>query len=98
MKKQKGRPWIRWILISLGGFGGYHLLTGSSGLLKLMGLKRDAYEQQRLTDSLGLRREELRAEKKLLLTDSSYMEKAARRELGMAKPGEKVYRFLKPRE
>ncbi len=72
----------------------YHLVTGPSGLLNQARLKRELREQQRGIDSLVTLKGELEAEKQRLLTDSSYLEKLARQELGMSKPKEKIYKFV----
>jgi len=51
-------------------------------------------------DSLRAHKQDLEVERERLQHDSSYLEAMARRELGMAKPGEKVYRFMegKPKQ
>ena len=92
----KRRPWIRWALAAFVLFLGYQILTGPRGLLKIRELQaqRDALQAQ--IDSLQLRKAELEAEKRRLLTDTAYIERIARKELGMARPGEKVYRFVEP--
>jgi len=93
-REKKRRPWIRWGLIALALFGLYHILAGYNGLFKLAELKREQALAQVRIDSLAVRKLELQAEKQRLLTDSAYMEKLAREELGMAKPKEKIYRFV----
>ena len=72
----------------------YHLLTGPSGLLNQARLKRELREQQRSIDSLVALKGQLETEKQRLLTDSSYLERLARQELGMSKPKEKIYKFV----
>lgn len=99
MKKEKKRqPWVRWILLGLILFALYHVLSGPNGLLNLRTLKREQQAAQARIDSLAFRKKELEAEKQRLLTDSVYLEKLARQELGMAKPKEKVYRYAAPRQ
>jgi cell division protein FtsB len=87
--------WIRYLLLAVIGFGLYHILSGPSGAINILRLRRDNEEQRRELDSLEARRRDLETEKLRLRGDSAYLEKVARKELGMAKPGEKVYRFMK---
>ncbi len=93
-ESKKRRPWIRWALIALALFIFYHILAGRNGLFKLAELRREQRIAQGRIDSLATRKLTLEAEKQRLLTDSAYMEKLARQELGMAKPKEKIYRFV----
>lgn len=71
----------------------YDVLTGASGLMNLQTLAEENSGKRHELDSLVEVRETLARQKKRLTTDSSYMEAMARKELGMAKPGEKIYRF-----
>jgi cell division protein FtsB len=95
-KKNKRLPWIRWVLLALALLSLYHILTGRNGLFKLAQLRREQRMAQSRIDSLTIRKHELEAKKQRLLNDSAYLEKLARQETGMAKPGEKVYRFVAP--
>jgi cell division protein FtsB len=90
-------PWIRWGLVLLALFLLYQALAGPRGLLKLADLRSQKREVQAQLDSLETLKRELEAEKQRLLTDTAYLEKLARKELGMARPGERVYRFVSPR-
>ena len=92
----KRRPWIRWGLIVLMLFVLYQVLAGPRGLLKLADLRSQKNDIRFQIDSLEGRKRELLREKDRLLTDTTYLEKLARKELGMAKPGERVYRFVTP--
>jgi cell division protein FtsB len=92
----KRRPWIRWGLIVLALVFLYQVLAGPRGLLKLSELRSQRNEIRLQIDSLERRKQELLAEKQRLLTDTAYLEKLARKELGMARPGERVYRFVSP--
>lgn len=87
--------WIRYVVLGLGGLGVYHILTGPSGAINLMRLKRENAEQGRELDSLEARKHALEIEKARLEKDSAYLERVARKELGMAKPEEKVFRYMK---
>jgi cell division protein FtsB len=90
------RPWIRWALLALFLLVLYQVMAGPRGLLKVADLRDQKKQILREIDSLETRRVELLAEQKRLLTDTTYLEKLARKELGMARPGEKVYRFVSP--
>jgi cell division protein FtsB len=92
----KRRPWIRWGLIVVALFLLYQVLAGPRGLLKLAELRSQKNAIAAQVDSLEGRKVELLKEKQRLLTDTTYLEKLARKELGMAKPGERVYRFVAP--
>ena len=95
-KQKKRQPWIRWILLALLLFALYHILSGPNGLLNLRALRQEQRAAQNRIDSLATRKQALEVEKQRLLTDSVYLEKLARQELGMARPKEKVYRFVAP--
>lgn len=92
----KRRPWIRWGLIVLALVVLYQVLAGPRGLLKLAELRSQKNAVLFQIDSLEGRKQELLLEKQRLLTDTTYLEKLARKELGMARPGERVYRFVTP--
>lgn len=90
---RKRRPWILWALVALIAFVAFKLARDEAGDRKLRAQIGSLHAQ---IDSLHVRNAELEAEKKRLLTDTAYIERLARKELGMAKPGEKVYRFVAP--
>jgi cell division protein FtsB len=92
--KQKVK-WVRYVLLGLGGIGVYHILNGPSGAINLMRLKRENVEKGRELDSLEARKQALVIEKARLEKDSAYLERVARKELGMARPEEKVFRYMK---
>lgn len=74
----------------------YSVFAGPRGLLKVQDLREQKRAMEREIDSLERVRETLLDEKRRLLTDMAYIERLARKELGMAKPGEQVYRFVDP--
>lgn len=88
--------WIRYVLLGVGGLAVYHILSGPSGAINIMKLRVANEEKRRELDSLQTRKRELEIEKGLLEKDSAYLEAVARKELGMAKPGEKVFRYMAP--
>jgi cell division protein FtsB len=92
----KPRRWIRWLALAIALFFVWQVFTGPRGLLKLADLRAQKRALVLQIDSLETRKRELLEERKRLLTDTTYLEKLARKELGMARPGEKVYRFVTP--
>ena len=92
------RRWLRWVLLAIAVIGAWQVMTGPRGLLKVSDLRAQKRAILREIDSLEARRAELLAERQRLLTDTAYLEHLARRELGMARPGERVYRFPAPAE
>lgn len=94
LAQKKKIKWIRYVLLGVVGLGLYHILSGPSGAVNLLRLHRENLRQQRELDSLEARRQELETEKRRLQNDSAYIEKVARKELGMARPGEKVFRYM----
>jgi cell division protein FtsB len=86
--------WIRYVLVGLGVVGAYHIAVGPSGALNLISLRGENQERRRELDSLRERKQELEIEKVLLERDSAYLEKVARKDLGMARPDEKVFRYM----
>lgn len=93
---KKQVKWFRYVLLGLGVLAAYHVLTGPSGAFNLVKLRQANDETRRELDSLQARKRALALEKARLEKDSAYLERVARKELGMAKPGEKVFRFMAP--
>jgi cell division protein FtsB len=90
------RRLLLWSLPVIAVVIAYQTLVGPRGVLKIADLRAQKAQILHEIDSLEARKRELLIEKKRLLTDTAYLEKLARKELGMAKPGEKVYRFVEP--
>lgn len=86
--------WFRYVLLALFGLVIYHIVSGPSGALNLLALRKANAREVRALDSLVQRKQDLEVEKIRLQKDSSYIEQVARKELGMAKPGEKVFRYM----
>lgn len=93
LKASQRFHWLRWLLFALFLTAAYDVMTGPSGILNLRKMSGQNEAKRAELDSLARRQQELTAEKHRLTTDSAYLETVARRELGMAKPGEKVYRY-----
>ncbi len=89
--------WLRYVLLGVAGLGIYHVLTGPSGAVNLLRLKREKARMEADLDSLTQRKRDLQVEKTRLERDSAYIERVARKDLGMARPDEKVFRFVPPK-
>lgn len=59
-------------------------------------LEREYEKINQAIEQLEANNIELREEARLLQTDLKYLEKVLREELGMVKPGEVVYKFVRP--
>jgi cell division protein FtsL len=90
--------WLRYVLMGVAGLGLYHVLTGPSGTINLLRLKREKAKMEAELDSLTRRKRDLQVERSRLERDSAYIERVARKELGMARPDEKVFRFVPPKD
>lgn len=89
----KGYKWLRlWCLLILAVIG--VTLFGHEGCLDYRSLKEKLAALRSENEKLALENEALK--KRIpLLQDSRYIEQLARKELGMVKKGEVVYRFLR---
>ncbi|MDB5106065.1 MAG: Cell division protein FtsB [Fibrobacteres bacterium] len=88
--------WLRYAILGMLGMGVYHILSGPSGAINLFKLRKTNARLGEELDSLAMRKQALEIEKQRLEKDSAYIERVARKELGMAKPEEKVFRFVPP--
>lgn len=95
---RKRVKWIRYAILAAFALGVYHILTGPSGALNLMRLRNERAQSEAGLDSLAQRKADLEIEKRRLEKDTAYIERVARKELGMAKPDEKVFRFVLPKD
>lgn len=94
--KKKSIRWGRYVLLVLLLLGVYHILSGSTGILNLLKMHQTKLQHAKETDSLEARKRELEKEKGRWRDDSAYWELTARKDLNMAKPNEKVFRFMGP--
>ncbi|MFH1761667.1 MAG: septum formation initiator family protein [bacterium] len=82
------------ILIIAAGFI-FFMLTGNYGLYKMWCLSREITNLEKQLEQAEKTNDSLIKEKERLINEDWYIEKVAREKLGMAKPGEKVYKFIK---
>ena len=89
--RRRGRRAVQYVLILVGGVLIVDALVGDKGLVQTL-KKRDEYRA--LEQTLVRTRSEnarLREEARRLREDPSAIEEIARRELGLIKPGEKLF-------
>ncbi len=72
----------------------YKLILGDNGLLDLLRLKKEVAAQHEKSEAVKAHMDSVKKIVKTLQTDSIYLEKIARKELGVAKPGERVFHFV----
>ncbi len=78
-------------LLALAATG--HLLLASGGLPRTVALREDHERIEKANERLRAENERLRRELKALADDPAELERAAREELGLVKPGEVVFRL-----
>ena len=71
----------------------YSWLSGDSSIINQIRIHQENEKLLTEIDSLTRIKTELDRERARLRSDTAYLEKVIRAELGMAKPGEKVYRL-----
>lgn len=79
------------VLLCLGAVGG--LVLHPSGLGRTLRLRADATSLSASNDELRFENDRLRRELKALADDPAELERAAREELGLVRPGEVVFRL-----
>ena len=72
----------------------FFTVFGERGLLRIYHLNKDRQELQRRADTLKLENESLRREIEALKTDRRYLESIARKDFGLVRPNEIIYRFV----
>jgi cell division protein FtsB len=89
--RRRGRRLVQYLLVFIGGVLVLDALVGEKGLVEML-KKREEYRA--LEQSLAAARAEnarLREEARRLQEDPEAIEDLARRELGLIKPGEKLF-------
>ena len=81
------------MFLALFAGGVYVLFAGESGYLQVEGRRTELQLLQNEVESLRARNDSLRTLLELLRKDAGYLEKVAREEYGMKKPGEQIYRI-----
>ena len=73
-------------------------IFGSSGIVKVSQMNKKLNRLKKDMQFLEKENNRVRKEIHRLKTDSYYIEKIAREELGLVKPGERVYEFVDEKE
>ena len=87
------RRWKQLLFLALFAGGVYLLVAGESGYLQVEARRTELRLLRNEVDALGAQNDSLRTLLELLRSDIGYLEKVAREEYGMKKPGEEVYRI-----
>ena len=87
------RRWKPLLFLALFAGGVYVLLAGESGYLQVEARRTELQLLQNEVESLRARNDSLRTLLELLRNDTGYLEKVAREEYGMKRPGEQIYRI-----
>ena len=92
MRKRRFLILIIIFLLILGAF----TFFGEKGIFNLLRLQKEVVRIKEKSSKLEEENQGLREEVKRLQTDKRYIEEIARKELGMVKEGEIIYRFDAP--
>lgn len=85
----------QWIAILVGALILFLFTTfGERGLLHIYHLKEQQKNLEREMETIRKENERLKQEIEALRTNREYLEGIARREFGLVKPGEVIYRFM----
>jgi cell division protein FtsB len=93
-KRRFGRLLLLLILLLLC----YFFLAGDYGLVNIWIQRRQIDRLEQETHRLRAEQFDLKQQCLKLQSDSTYIEKKVREELGMIKPGERVYQFVSPQD
>ena len=85
------RRWKQLLLLALFAGGVYILFAGESGYLQVEARRTELQLLQKEVEALRTQNDSLRTMLDLLQNDAAYLEKVAREEFGMKKPGEEIY-------
>lgn len=81
------------LLLAAAALAAGHLFLDSEGLSKTLRLRADCESLETANSGLARENERLRREVKALADDPAELERAAREELGLIRPGEVVFRL-----
>ena len=97
-KKTARPPWVRWVRLCLAAgvlaTAAYLLVAGDSGVWRLSQRRAELERETARVDSLKAETDSLRLVLERLDGDLEFIEKVAREEYGMVKPGELLYRVV----
>ncbi len=88
---------LGYVLLAVTGGLVVNLLVGDSGLLAMLAADRQYADLQARTEALRLQNEALREDARRLRDDPGRIEEVARGELGLMRPGERVF-IIRPED
>ena len=91
--QKKGRLKVILCLVGLVLLG-YLYLAGDFGFIRIFSLLREKKNLEMEIKKIEAKVIDLKVEKRKLVTDLNYIERVARQRYGMAKKGEKIYKFM----
>jgi len=87
---------LLWATLGLLLYIAYSYFGGSYGLIQLWRLQQREATLNREVMRLQVQQDSLRREIQLLQSDTTYIEKIARERYKLGRPGEKIYKIVKP--
>ena len=90
-KRSRGRQVLQYALVAIGAVLLVNALVGEKGLLEMMKARQEYYALEQSLHRLRAENARLREEARSLKEDAVTIEDLARRELGLIKPGEKLF-------
>ena len=89
--RSRGRHALQYLLVFIGAVLLVNALVGEKGLLEMMKKRQEYYTLERSLQRARMENAQLREEARRLKEDATAVEDLARRELGLIKPGEKLF-------
>ncbi len=93
MTKSASRRWKALLVIGIVAAGLFLFLSGEDGYVRVHAKKQELAQLRQRIEILEAQNDSLRYQLWQLDNDIDYIEKVAREEFGMARPGEHVYRI-----
>lgn len=91
----KKKPRIgRWVLLGVVAVGLYFFIAGDYGIIQLLRVRTQLHDSDQQIRDLTVTVDSLKVVVNKLSRDTTYIERIAREKLGMAKPTERVYKFV----
>jgi cell division protein FtsB len=89
--RRRGRRAVQYVLVFIGCVLVLDALVGEKGLLEMLKKREEFRALEQSLDDVRVENVKLREEARRLQEDASAIEDLARRELGLIKPGEKLF-------
>jgi cell division protein FtsB len=89
--RSRGRHALQYVLVLIGGVLLVNALVGEKGLIEMLKKRQEYYALEQALERSRIENARLREEARQLKEDATAVEDLARRELGLIKPGEKLF-------